>query len=230
MLAVPILQGMDAPVMKLHTTHLQAGNPLSAADNLRKLLETGDLETRLRLAENEASPPDVLRTLSNDKDPEVRAGIANNPSTTHNTLKCLATDTHDDVRFSMASNPHLPLAILQGFSEDHNPYVSDRAHKTIDGLALELDLEEQGFVSLPGTHARLGDLLVASGIVDSKEIEFAVIFAKNAKIPLGRALVQAGRINRSTIVHALKQQTLVRLGQVSLEMAIENISEYARRQ
>jgi hypothetical protein len=129
----------------------------------------------------------------------------------------------------MASNPHLPLEILRNFSEDHNPYVCDRAHKTIDGLALELDLEEQGFVSLPGNYARLGDLLVASGIIDNKEIEFAVSFAKSAKIPLGRALVQAGRINRSIIVHALKQQTLVRLGQISIEMAIETITEYVRR-
>ena len=130
----------------------------------------------------------------------------------------------------MACNPHLLLEVLRNFIQDHNPYVSDRAHKTIDSLALELDLEEQGFISLPGIHARLGELLVASGIIGEKEIEAAVTFARNTKIPLGRALVRSGRINRSTIVHALKQQTLVRLGQISLEKAIETISEYSRHQ
>jgi len=216
--------------MELQTTHVQeAGNPISAPDKLRKLHQSGHYEIRLRLAENEASPPDLLRKLSKDSDPEVRASVANNPSTTHNTLKSLSIDTHDDVRFSMASNPHVPLGILRNFSQDHNPYVSDRAQKTIDGLALELDLEQQGFVSLPGNHARLGDLLVVSGLISEKEIDVAVVLALNARIPLGRALVQAGRINRSVIVHALKQQTLVRLGQISFEMAVESISDYNRR-
>ena len=215
-------------LMELHTTHLEAGDPLAPPDKLRKLHESGEFQIRLRLAENEACPPDLLRKLSKDNHPEVRASVANNPSTTCNTLKSLSIDTHDDVRFAMASNPHLPLEILRNFRHDHNPYISDRTHKTIDSLALESDLEEQGFVSLPGIHARLGELLVASGIIDEKEINSAIKYAKSAKIPLGRALVQSGRINRSIIVHALKQQTLVRLGQISIEKALEAITDYCR--
>ncbi len=215
--------------MELQTTHLQAGNRRSTVYKLRELLKSGDTQTHLRLAENEASPPDVLRELSKVGDPEVRAGVANNSSTTHNTLKSLAIDTHDDVRFAMACNPHLPLEILHSLSEDCNPYVSDRAHKTVDILALELDLEKQNFRILPGSHARLGDLLVASGTIDNKEIEIVVESAKKANIPLGRALVESGRLDRSIIVHALKQQTLVRLGQISLDMAIKSVREYSGR-
>jgi hypothetical protein len=219
---------MDA-VVELQTTHLQAGNPLSTAHRLRELLRSADLETRLRLAENEASPPDVLEKLSQDNDPEVRASVANNPSITSTTLEKLSTDAHEDVRFSLASNPNLPIQILQNLSQDQNPYVGDRAHKTIDGLVLELDLEAQGFVCLPGDNARLGELLVASGIIHQKEIDVAIVLAKSMKVPLGRALVQAGRIDRSTIVYALRQQTLVRLGQISLVKAIETIRDYICR-
>jgi hypothetical protein len=215
--------------MELQLTHFQAGNPLSAATRLRELLGNGDKQTRLRLAENESSPPDVLRKLAKDKDPEVRAGVANNPSATHTTLKKMALDPHDDVRFAMASNPHLPLEILEQFIEDQNPYVSDRAQKTLDGLVLELDLANQGFVCLPGANARLGDLLVASGIIKEKEVEILVNYAKGARIPLGRAIVEAGRINRSIVAYALRQQTLVRLGQLSLQAAIAEITEYTWR-
>ena len=216
--------------MELQTNHIQAANPDSAAAKLRKLLKSGDRETRLRLAENPSSPPDVLTKLSKDYDPEVRTCIANNHSTPGDIIKNLSKDLHDDVRFSMSSNPCLPLEILCELSQDQNPYVRDRAHKTIDGVSLELDLQQQGFFSLPGTHARLGELLVASGIIGEQEIAIVVNYAQHTKIPLGRALVQAGRIDRSTVVHALQQQTLVRLGQLSLTLAIEMISEYTRRQ
>jgi hypothetical protein len=216
--------------MELRTAHVQAANPKSAATKLRQLLKSADSETRFRLAENQSSPPDVLAKLAKDCDPEIRACVANNPSTPDNLVKTLAKDVHDDVRFSMACNPCLPLEVLHDLSQDQNPYVSDRAHKTLDGVALELDLEQQGFVSLPSPHARLGELLVASGILEEKEIEVAITFAQKTKLPLGRALVEGGRIDRSTIAHALKQQTLIRLGQLSLEVAIETITEYTRRQ
>ncbi len=216
--------------MEFHTTHLQAADPLAPPEKLRKLLRSGEFQVRLRLAENEASPPDLLRKLAKDSHPEVRASVANNPSTTCNTLKSLSVDNHDDVRFAMASNPQLPLEILRNFSQDSNPYISDRIHKTIDSLSLELDLEQQGFVSVPGAHARLGELLVASGIIEEKEIYATIACAKSAKMPLGRALVQSGRINRGIVVHALRQQTLVRLGQLSLEKAVESIREYSRSQ
>ena len=216
--------------MKLQSNHLKASNPLSGKDTLRNLHKAADLEVKLRLAENPASPPDILSELAKDPEPEVRASVACNPSTPASVVEALSYDQHDDVRYFMAGDPHLPLAILRRLAQDSHPYVCDCAQKTIDGLALELALEEQGFISFPGLHARLGELLVAGGITDEKEIEASLVLAKQMRVPLGRALVHAGRLDISTIVHALRLQTLIRMGQVSIEMAIEDIRHYGRRQ
>lgn len=215
--------------MELHATHIQAGNSLSTAEELRELLKLKDQEIRLRLAENPASPPDVLAKLSDDPDPDVRAFVAGNPSTPKHIVQRLSEDEHGDIRYSMASNPCLPLEILYKLGQDQNPFVSDRAQKTIAGIALELALEQQGFLSFPGTQARLGELLVASGAIDEEEIEAFVVLAANMKIPMGRAIVQAGRLDRNVIVCALKQQTMVRLGQVTLEIAVDEIKKCAQQ-
>ena len=216
--------------MTLQNYHLQAGNSLSDKEQLRELHRSADREVRLRLAENPSSPPDILSHLSKDFDPEVRGYVACNPSTPPEVVENLSYDEHSDVRYFMAGDPHLPLDILRRLAHDANPYVSDCAQKTVAGLALELALEEQGFVSFPGIHARLGELLVAGGITNENEIEASLVLAKDMRVPLGRALVHAGRLDVSTIVFALKLQTLIRLGQVSLEMAIEEIRKYGKRQ
>ena len=216
--------------MELRNDYIQAADPLSSIEELRKFLKSKDIGIRFKLAENLASPPDVLAQLSNDPDPEVRACVACNPSTPSKIVTMLSEDEHDDVRFSMASDPNLPFEILYKLVHDQNPYVCDRAQKTVDGLALESVLEGQGFISFPGTHARLGELLVAAKIMQEAEIEAFVNQARSNKIPLGRALVQAGRIDRHIVAYALKFQTLIRLGQATLESAITQIKEYAGAQ
>lgn len=213
--------------MNLQITHLKASNSLSDTQELRVLYTSGDRETRVRLAENSVSPIDILNELAQDSDPEVRACVASNPSTPPAIVEFLSYDDHDDVRFAIASDPHTRLEILRRLTHDRNPYVGDRAQKTLDGAALEIDLEKQGFISCPGTHARLGELLVASGIISEREIDICVDIANNKKLHLGRALVQRGRIDKRIIVYALKQQTLIRLGQTTFELAVKEINKYA---
>jgi hypothetical protein len=216
--------------MKLQSDHVQAANSTSDTELLRDLLlSSNDREVRLRLAENPASPVDVLVRLAKDPDPEVRAFVACNKSAPKHIVERLARDEHDDVRLFMAGDPHLPLKILQELSVDPNPYVGDCAQKTYEGAALEGDLEKEGFVNCPGEHGRLGELLAASGLIDRIEVENHVRFATEARIPLGRALVQSRIVDRRVVVYALKHQTLVRLGQMSLETAINKIREYTGR-
>ncbi len=215
--------------MELQTSHVRAANPRSDTDLLRDLLNTGDREVRLRLAENPTSPIDVLVQLAEDSDPEVRASVGCNKSTPRQIVERLAQDGHDDVRLFMAGDPLLPLKILQQLSADPNPYVRDCAQKTYEGAALERDLVEEGFINCPGAHGRLGELLVLSGLIGQAEVEKHVLSAKEECIPLGRSLVQSRIIDRHIVVYALKHQTLVRLGQMNLETVVKKIKEYTSR-
>ncbi len=213
--------------MKLQSELVRAANPLSDTELLRELLRSRDRQVRLRLAENPASPIDVLVRLAKDSDPEVRASVACNKSTPGYLVEWLAIDEHDDVRLFMAGDPHLPLAVLRTLSRDANPYVGDCAQKTYEAAALEKELEEECFRNYPGQQGRLGELLVLSGLIGRTEMENHVRYAKEARLPLGRALVQARIVDRHIVVYALKHQTLVRLGQMNLEAAVNKIKEYA---
>lgn len=215
--------------MNLQLEHIQAGNELTTKKLLRKLSNSQDCKVRLRLAENPASPVDTLVRLAKDPNAEIRASVASNPATPKDIVRTLANDENDDVRLSMASDPHQSLEILAELGNDRNPYIRICASKTLEAVALELDLKHEGFVGLLGAHGRLGELLVAAGIVEKIEMEKHASKASALSIPLGRALLQAGLVDRGTIVYALKHQTLVRLGQIALTEAIEKISAYVDR-
>lgn len=87
------------------------------------------------LAENSASNAELLAELSQDRDAQVRLAVAENPSTPHCLLELLALDEDADVRYGMAANAQMPAGILILLAQDENPYVSNRASKTMSSLA-----------------------------------------------------------------------------------------------
>jgi hypothetical protein len=86
------------------------------------------------IAENPSLPPSVLEELASYPDKEVKAAVGDNRNTAADTLMMLARDDDVDVRYTLAENHNIPLDVLQLLLEDDNPYVADRARRTINRL------------------------------------------------------------------------------------------------
>ncbi len=101
---------------------------------LDKLASSACERVRRQVAENSASTLSTLLLLLGDKSIEVRLGLTYNRNLPTTYLEWLARDESTDIRYEMAENNHLPLHILQMLSNDSNPYVANRALKTIAQL------------------------------------------------------------------------------------------------
>ncbi len=86
---------------------------------------------RRRVAENSMTPGAVLAFLSRDRDPDVRAAVGLNKNTPQHVLKRLILDLNVDLRYMLASSASLPEWALLLLKGDENPYVADRARRTI---------------------------------------------------------------------------------------------------
>ena len=93
--------------------------------------------TILGIAENPNTNPHILNQLARHEEPEVRIGVADNPSTPFSTLLKLSGDESEDVRYAMAENHNLQGFLLARLQNDDNPYVSVRANKTLERLAMQ---------------------------------------------------------------------------------------------
>ncbi len=89
-----------------------------------------------------------------------------------------------------------------------------------EGLPLETALNRSGPVAVPKmvaavpTHNRLGELLVATGIVSAPLIEQGMITSAETGLPLGMVLLNKGIITRAALNSALAAQRLIREGRV----------------
>lgn len=86
---------------------------------------------RKRCAENLNCNGEVLAHLSEDTEESVRAAVARNKHTPLFVLRKLTTDKSAVVRFGIAANPEMPDAILLSLFMDPDPYVAERASKTL---------------------------------------------------------------------------------------------------
>jgi len=111
--------------------YILAGSSSISPAMRAELSKSRDTRIRLRIAESEQTSQFLLLELSRDSESEVRLAVADNPSTSDYVLKRLAADEDLDVRYGMASNPHLSPNILLSLTGDINPYVCDRAKRTI---------------------------------------------------------------------------------------------------
>ncbi len=69
------------------------------------------------------------------------------------------------------------------------------------------------------TLVRIGELLVAAGIMDSQAVTEALHLAKKTGSPVGRIMQMAGDLKERDLQNALAAQTMVREGQLTVELA-----------
>jgi|SRR6516162_4713258 hypothetical protein len=162
-------------------------------------------KVRGAVAENPRTPLHSLKLLARDHSSEVRSCVAHNPSTPWSVVLDLAMDGDLDVRYSLAENPEAAWTILCFLSFDHNPYISQRAQKTMSTLKPEFNRGDQG-----GALSTVQELEAASKIYET----------------LRTMLQQRGRLSRN---HALRLRELILLdGRVSeaeqkiVETALDN--------
>ena len=115
--------------------YFRAGRSDTSEQTLNKLAQDSRPKIRARVAENRATPQMTLKKLSRDSNEEVRIAVGCNPSTPLRVILRLAFDEHLDVRYSLAENPNLDSSILLRLANDENPYVSQRALKTIQRVS-----------------------------------------------------------------------------------------------
>ncbi|MBK9144625.1 MAG: hypothetical protein IPM23_19210 [Candidatus Melainabacteria bacterium] len=204
--------------------YIAAGDPQAPAGILWKIYRCGDYKTRRRLAENPATPVSLLRELLDDPHPEVRASVASNSSAPEDFLDRLCSDPDIDVRLSLAQETSLPEKYLLRLLEDSNPYVCDFARSSLECREFEHHLRARGYVHEPGLVARLGELLVAAGLLAKGRIPGLVELARREKVNLGFLLVREKLLTRDTVVRALKLQSRIRSGKLSFEAAAGELS------
>jgi len=125
---------MSFEIFATHVHYLLAGNPSAHAEMLEKLSKSSDSRVRARVAEHPMTPIRVLLALVSDRSPEVRESVSYNPAVTSVLLHQLANDSSEDVRYAIAENLAIPHAILTKLANDENPYVAQRALKTLSRL------------------------------------------------------------------------------------------------
>ena len=213
--------------MKELNDYVKAGDDQASKDTLWDLYKKNSSRIRQRLAENMATPEDLLRLLAADKNPEVRASVASNMFTPTDVLEALSEDDDLNVRLTLANEVNLPIHILEKLATDDNPYVIDTAETTLDMLYLEEQLKEISFVCEPGHLAKIGQLFIEAGLIIEEDLEMCLSMSKSQEIPIGQILVKYKHYDPDVVLYALRMQTLVRKGKVSLKEAADKLQKHA---
>ncbi len=111
-----------------------ASNPYATTALLEELSNSSDERLRARVAEHRNTSLRALLKLIQDVSAEVRLSVAYNPKANSTLLWQLSEDSDSDVRYSVAENPLVLPEILKKLSLDENPYVAERAVRTLDRL------------------------------------------------------------------------------------------------
>ncbi len=86
------------------------------------------------LAEQTLTSPAVLNALARHSDVDVRIAVAENRMTPIETVMALSRDENLDLRFAIAENHNLNVEILNVLMGDSNPFIAERAKRTIRRL------------------------------------------------------------------------------------------------
>ena len=112
--------------------YLEAGLEQTPNRKLRELADHGHSKVRARVAENAKTPVLLLAKLAEDPAVEVRIAVAQNPAITAAIRLRLITDDDANVRYAIAEDVTVPIEILSLLTADDHPYVSHRAHRTLE--------------------------------------------------------------------------------------------------
>ncbi len=88
-----------------------------------------------QVAENPSTPAQALHKLAKSLDVGVRTAIADHINTSIETIMFLTQDASADLRYALAENHNIDSSALHLLTEDTNPYVAQRALKTLARLA-----------------------------------------------------------------------------------------------
>jgi len=99
------------------------------------------------IASHAATSVSVLHRLSKHKDVKVRIAVADNENTSTDTSMQLAHDDNADLRYALADNHHINRGTLDFLAMDENPFVADRARRTI--LRLKQAIPTLGLALIP---------------------------------------------------------------------------------
>jgi hypothetical protein len=100
---------------------------------------------------------------------------------------------------------------------------SKSAFRFLDPTHMSLDIHQVR------AHARMGDLLISAGIVDSADVMEALQVSKRLRIPLGRVLTAAECITKHMLEAVLQAQKTVRQG-LNSELALQALALVASEQ
>lgn len=200
--------------------YVKAGDPNLSKEKLWKLYLEECPRIRLRLAENPATPLELLEKLAADPSPEVRAAVARNPKSGNDLLEGLVDDKDINVRLELAHEINLPPHLLERLKEDDNPYVCDIAEGTLDIITLEEQLKEMSLVLEPAHIARVGRLFIEAGLLSEADLEICLTMSQLQEIPIGQILIRQKHFAPNLVLYALRMQTQVRTGKLSLSEAV----------
>ena len=93
-----------------------------------------------------------------------------------------------------------------------------------DRQSLETALEAVGFTSDTAWSARLGQLLVDSGVITLKRLARGLVCSTNQCCPLGHALIQLGLLDPSLLALALDLQKDIRTGKKTRDQALQELA------
>jgi hypothetical protein len=119
---------------KMRSTYVIAGDANTPIELLSYFMVHYDSAIRARVAGNPSLSRGQLFDLANDDVAEVRIAVAENPATPASFIELLAEDESVDVRFAIAENHNTPSYILSMLVRDENPYVADRALRTLERI------------------------------------------------------------------------------------------------
>jgi hypothetical protein len=117
------------PITRLH--RYLSSCPKTPGEVLAELCRCGHTEVLIRIAENPNVTEETLIDLSCDPEVEVRCSVVENENTPITVIWLLSTDPSEDVRYRQAECLHTPLRIVMRLLSDENPYVAQRARKTL---------------------------------------------------------------------------------------------------
>jgi hypothetical protein len=102
--------------------------PPAVLDYLADFDETAIL---VRIAENPKTWTTTLTRLARHRLAQVRLAVAENTRLPLGIMRILVEDACPDVCYAMAENPQLPSSMLKELSASSNPYVAQRAARTL---------------------------------------------------------------------------------------------------
>jgi len=86
------------------------------------------------VAAHQATSTYVLSELASHADVEVRIAVADQRNTPTETVMILAQDDSVDLRYAIAENHNIGADVLRILTEDDNPFVAQRAKKTLNRI------------------------------------------------------------------------------------------------